>query len=413
MEFLMGQPAKDFMLAGDGPKNAKSRQMMDKALYVEGKWEHEVKDYYQQITKKLLLQKSYKLGGANQVDIIRDVGNLTHVHFAADVFSLPLKTEERPLGVFTEHELYLIMAAVFICIFFDLDPTQSFPLHQKAYQATQILGDMLQANVTEIKAGGLVNRFMDAFFPQPSPLKDYGIHMIERLLAGGMDVKDLVWGHIMGTAGGMTANQGQLFAQTLEYFLGDGKQHLKAIHELAKQDTDEAFAKLMHYFLEGSRINGETGVFRWVAKPITITDGKHTHNFKPGDKVMVNFRSASMDPDAFPDPLSVKLDRPIDSYIHLGQGPHQCLGLRMTRVALTAMLKVIGGLDGLRPAEGPQGKVYKVIKEFDGITEKIPDDWKYHVFLTENHDQYWPFPQSTSLLIANIRRTNANIVLQI
>jgi hypothetical protein len=33
MEFLMGPKAKNFMLAGDGPENAKSRAMMEKTMY--------------------------------------------------------------------------------------------------------------------------------------------------------------------------------------------------------------------------------------------------------------------------------------------------------------------------------------------------------------------------------------------
>lgn len=402
MEFLMGPAAKDFMLAGDGPANAKSRQMMQNALYVEGKWEREVKEYYEQITEKLLKQKAYKLGNLNQVDIIRDVGNLTHVHFAAEVFSLPLKTEERPLGIFTEQELYLIMAAVFICVFFDLDPAESFPLRQKAYAATHTLGQLVELNVQAIKTTGVFSTLFAKIFENATPLKDYGIHLIQRLLENKtdpMDVKTLVWGHIMGTAGGMTANQGQLFGQTLDFFLnGAGQVHLKDINTLAKQDTDESFAQLMHYFLEGSRLNGETGVFRYVAKPVTIKDGDKTYNFKPGDKIMVNFRAASHDSNAFPDPEKVVLNRPIESYIHLGMGPHQCLGWRMTRVALTAMLKVIGRLDGLQAAKGDQGKVQKVVKDFPGPANEVPADWKYHGFLTKNWDQYWPFPQSKCLL---------------
>ena len=403
MEFLMGPAAKNFMLAGDGPANAKSRQMMQNALYVDGKWEREVKEYYEEITEKLLKEKSYKIAGKNEVDIIRDVGNLTHVHFAAEVFSLPLKTEDRPLGIFTEQELYLVMAAVFICVFFDLDPAESFPLRQKAYAATQTMGKLVEANVAAIKATGSFSTLFAKIFEKSTPLKDYGVHLIERLLnnkTDPVDVKSLVWGHIMGTAGGMTANQGQLFGQMLDYFInGDGKVHLKDINALAKQNTDEAFERLMHYFLEASRLNGETGVFRWVDKPITIKDGDKVYNFKKGDKVMVNFRAASHDPKAFPNPEKVVLDRPIDSYIHLGMGPHQCLGWRMTRVALTAMLKVIGRLDGLQATPGQQGLVKKVLKDFPGDANNVPDDWKYHAFLTVDWDQYWPFPQSEFLSV--------------
>jgi cytochrome P450 len=400
MEFLMGPAAKDFMLAGDTPANAKSRKMMQNALYIEGKWEREVKEYYEMITEKLLKQKAYKLGNLNEVDIIRDVGNLTHVHFCAELFSLPLKTEERPLGIFTEQELYLVMAAVFICVFFDLDPAESFMLRQKAYQATRTLGQLVETNVAAIKATGAFSDLFAKIFEKSTPLKDYGIHLIHRLLdnkTDPMDVKSLVWGHILGTAGGMTANQGQLFAQILDYYIcGPGKVHLDDIRNLAKQDTDEAFGKLMQYVLEGGRINGETGVFRWCAKPIKIKDFDREVEFKPGDKVMVNFRSASHDPKVFPDPEKVVPGRPIDSYIHLGMGPHECLGLRMNRIALTAMLKVIGRLDHLTPAKGEQGRVKKILKPFPGPIDNVPEDWHYHVFMTTKWDQYWPFPQSKS-----------------
>ncbi|KAK3078134.1 hypothetical protein LTS18_008356, partial [Coniosporium uncinatum] len=396
MEFLMGDAAKDFMLAGDGPKNAQSRDMMEKGLYVE-KWEQDVKEFYERTTLDLLKSKSYKLGELNQVDIIRDVGNLAHVHFGAELFEIPLKSTDRELNLFTEHELYMIMAAVFICVFFDLDPGNSFPLRVKAREATQALGQIVVGIVSEIKAGGWVSWAVNQIAPETTSLKQYGRHMIKRLLNSGMDVKQLVWGHIMGTAGGMVANQGQLFAQTMEYFLCDpeGQKHLPEINRLAKSHTDESFAKLEKYFLEGSRLYGETGVFREVTENVTIQDGEKTLNLKAGDRVLVNLKAASRDPKVFLDPDVLKLDRPIDSYIHLGHGPHQCLGWKMTRVSLTTMLKVIGGLDGLRTATGPQGRVQKVLKPFSNPEDnELPDTCKYHAYLTEKHDKYFPFPCS-------------------
>jgi len=342
---------------------------------------------------KLLKQKSYKLGGVNQVDIIRDVGNLAHVHFCAELFSLPLKTEDNPLGIFTEHELYMIMSAVFICVFFDLDPPKSFPLRQKAYAATQMLGGLVQANVEQIKLGGVFSAVMQALYPHETPLKNYGIHMINRLLDADTDVKELVWGHIMGTAGGMVSNQGQLFGQTLEYFFTVGSEHLPEINRLAKLDTEEADNLLMHYFLEGSRLYGETGVFRYVAKEVTIDDMGKPVTFHPGDVVMVNLRSASHDAAEFPEPKKLDLTRPVESYIHLGAGAHTCLGLPMMRVALTTMLKTIGKLEKLRPAPGPQGRVHKILKGF-GEGVELPEEWSYHAYLTESHDMFFPFPCS-------------------
>jgi hypothetical protein len=394
MEYLMGNAAKDFMLAGDGPKNMASRDMVSKALYVSD-WDKEVRTYYAAKTRELLAEKSAKIADFNQVDIIRDVGNLAHVHFCAELFMLPLKTEERPHGIFTEAELYLIMASVFAVIFFDVDPAGSFPLHVKGHKATQLLGNIVEKNVEAIAHSGLLSQITQAIWPNDSALKSYGIHMIQRLLKSGMDPKTLVWGQILGTAGGMVANQGQLFSQIIEFFLlGAGKSHWPAIQALAADSSDAAFNKLIHYVLEASRLNGETAIVRAVAHDTSITDSGTTTALKAGDAIFVNLRAASHDPVAFPDPDAVVLDRPIDSYIHLGHGAHKCLGEPMTRVALASMLREVALLKNLRPALGPQGAVHKVEQKLGG-DKRYP----YHAYLTENWDMFFPFPCGEFVLL--------------
>ncbi|KAL1305155.1 hypothetical protein AAFC00_002079 [Neodothiora populina] len=408
MEFLMGPTAKNYMLAGDGEPNKESRTLMENAMYMgpysrsipkgNEKWLQEVRKFYEDITHKLLKKKSYKVGKVNQVDIIRDVGNMAHVYFAAEMFSLPLKTDENPHGVFSEYEMYLVMAAVFICVFFDVDPPSSFPLRQAAHEATQQLGNLVYLEAASIKTTGDFTKLMqNVLHPSDSKLKDYGVHMIQRLLASGLPVKNIVWGNIIATAGGMVANQGQLLGQVLDFlFSKDGHKYRSVLHELALQDTPEADDRIMRYFLEFSRLHGETAVVRDVAKAVTVQDGDRTLHLRAGDRVLVNFKAASRDPVAFPDPDDIRLDRPIDGYIHLGYGPHQCLGLPIVRVSLTAMLKEIFKLEGLTPAPvwpGPVSKVKKVLKKFPG-GEGLPDDWQYHGYLTEDWDQYFPFPTS-------------------
>ncbi|KAK5125074.1 hypothetical protein LTR16_003397, partial [Cryomyces antarcticus] len=122
-------------------------------------------------------------------------------------------------------------------------------------------------------------------------------------------------------------------------------------------------------------------------------DNGTTYNFKPNDTLVVNLKAVSRDSSKFPDPDNVHLDRPVDDYITFGAGAHQCLGMEMTRIALTTMLKTIFKLEKLRPAPGPQGKIRKVSKEFypgDGL----PESWHFHAYLTENLDGYFPLPTS-------------------
>ena len=228
----------DFMLSGDEKVNATSRDNMHKALFRDD-WYNEIKTFYENTTIDLLKDHSYELAGVNQVDIVRDVGNLAQARFAAEVFSLPMKTDKNPLLPYTEQQLYTILALVFACIFYDADVAQSFPLRQASRMLTQQLGEIMRLVVEPIGASGLLQKLIDKFHTH-SILPMYGKHMIEKLLDSGMSVKDVIWSQLLPTAGGMVANQGQLFAQCLDFYLSEGKQYLPEINRLAKANTKEA-----------------------------------------------------------------------------------------------------------------------------------------------------------------------------
>lgn len=112
--------------------------------------------------------------------------------------------------------------------------------------------------------------------------------------------------------------------------------------------------------MEGIRLNGTFGSYREATGSATVDDGGRLVHVKPGDKVFVSFVGAAKDPIMFPDPEEVKVNRPLENYIHYGVGPHACLGRDASRVALTAMLKVVGRLDNLRRAPGPKGELKKI-----------------------------------------------------
>lgn len=232
------------MLSADRPPNAASRKMMGTALYRD-KWDEEVKRFYEQITLKLLHKNSYKLAGVNQVDIVRDVANIAQVHFCSSVFSLPLKTDSNPRGVFAASELYKIMAVVFTAIFYDADVGKSFELNQAARAVTQQLGQLTMANVEIVGKTGFIASLVNQLHRR-DVLSEYGTHMIQRLLDSGLPAAEIVWTHILPTAGGMVANQAQLFSQCLDYYLSEeGSTHLPEINRLAKENTPEADGLLM------------------------------------------------------------------------------------------------------------------------------------------------------------------------
>lgn len=148
-------------------------------------------------------------------------------------------------------------------------------------------------------------------------------------------------------------------------------------------DSADADDKLLHYAMEGIRLNGTFGSYRESKVSTTVDDGGRPVRVKPGDKVFVSFVDANREAKFFPDPNQVRIDRPMENYIHYGVGPHACLGGEASRVGLTAMLKVVGRLDNLRRAPGPSGQL-----------KKIPRPGGFYIYMRADHGSYWPFPTS-------------------
>lgn len=162
--------------------------------------------------------------------------------------------------------------------------------------------------------------------------------------------------------------------------------HLPEIKNLAKIESAEADDKLLHYAMEGIRLNGSFGSYRQSTVSTTMDDGGRPVKVKPGDKVFCNFVDANREAQFFPEPDTVKIDRPMDAYIQYGFGPDACLGQEASRTALTAMLRVVGRLDNLRRAPGPQGQL-----------KKVPRPGNSHVYMRADHGSYSPFPTTMKI----------------
>lgn len=400
--FLMGSGGSKFMLSGDTAFHASQRTCMAAQLYQEN-WKSHVKAFYKEITERLLMEKSYKLAGQTHVDIIRDVGNLAHTHFAARMFNLPLKTEENPKGIYSEQELYTVLALIFASIFFDVDPAKSFPLQQAAKTVTEQLGRLVETNVKLATGFGLKGLFTGS--PAPSdPLASYGVNLVKGFNKSGLSQSDIAWSQILPTSGSMVANQGEVvrhtlhrvsylprltdehiqFAQAVDFYLSPaGAPHLPDIHRLSTlPSSPENDSLLLGYAMEGIRLAGTFGSYRFATQADTIPSSPPV-TVKPGDKVFVSFVSAARDPVHFPNPDQVNPRRPLNSYIHYGTGPHACLGRDISQVALTEMFRALFRRKNVRRVDGPQGEL-----------KKVPREGGFWAYMREDWGSYWPFPVS-------------------
>ncbi|TGZ79433.1 heme peroxidase [Ascodesmis nigricans] len=396
-DFIMEAP---FMLSGDGPPYSNIREHVQGCFYTEGvDWKRQIREFYEDLTTQMIRNKAYRIHGTGcyQVDAVRDIGNMAQTHFAATIFNLPLKTATNPKGIYTEQELYMILCAMFTAIFFDMDVSKSYPLRRAAYAATRQLGSIVELQVKALKSRSWLLKLwdpMNVLSRNQSALADYGHHMIRRLLETGESPSDVTWKYIIPTAGASAPNQGQIFAQVLDFYLQpENAVHLAEIQRLAQETGVDNFELIKKYALEGARLAGTFGLYRRVERDsLHLSDGSYGDlNLRKGDMVFVSFISASRDPDTFPDPMEIKLDRPEDSYIQYGVGPHTCLGKAANIVSLTTMLMMFGRLKGLRRAPGGQG-----------VMKTLPKPGGFKVYMREDWSAVWPFPTSLKVRFDDI-----------
>ncbi|KAI0112924.1 linoleate diol synthase precursor [Daldinia grandis] len=457
ISYLVSPPGKtfgrDFCLAGDGTSNQHSRDHVARCLYQPKEWEAEIKHFFDQTTKNLLKKAGRVLpyspttapGSAKEfeVDVVRDIIIPLNTRFVAEFFGLPIKTAETsPHGIYTEHELYGLLSAMFSAVFFDSDPANSFKLRTLSRELALGLERLVRLEAeADAKTGwvaGVAARLgfisagrdkSDAGGADDWPgLPHYGRELLSRMMEKGKTVEECVAGTVMPiSAAGATIMSG-LLSQCLDYFLGTGSQHLPCLYRLAHEETPEADDKLMHYLLEGIRLRGTVVVARSIPSTSpaqTITDdtpclpnpssptspspipnppssrpsSTRIYTLLPTQRAIIDLVTASHDHNAFPDPETLRLDRPLSSYLPWGAGPHKCLGEGLTRVALAAAFKVLLQLPGLRRAPGPRGECKSLeFKEWRGQVGRRAvrgggDEWTgLRVYMTPDQSTYSPVP---------------------
>ncbi|KAL4945149.1 hypothetical protein BDV06DRAFT_47700 [Aspergillus oleicola] len=348
----------------------------------ESQWKKSIKEFYTKTTLELLADKSTNLAGRKQVDIVRDVGNIVPARFASKLLTLPIKNKQNPKGIFTDHEIFTALAVIYTAIFFDADPTKAYTLRRAADAVSQEIGKHVESHVKSVSSPGFLSRVIDNFRDDDNnALSELGDQLIKKLSESGLGASDITFGQILPTAVETVHGQAQMFTRVIDYYINEGKQYLPEIHALAKSDSPESDAKLTRYVLEAIRLCGGSGVFRKAQTNLYVREGDRDVNLKPGDEILLGSTQANRDPTAFPDPDSVRLDRPDDSYLNYGVGSQVGLGKEATLTAVTAMVRAAASLDNLRPAPGPQGILKKVVR---------PDG--YTVYMREDYGAFSPYP---------------------
>ncbi|KAI1497119.1 linoleate diol synthase precursor [Biscogniauxia marginata] len=437
--------ARDFWSSANGSNIHKSRSRGDRCICQPKEWGEEVKSFFEATSTLLLKNACRELprsphedpGAATawEIDIVRDVVVPLTTRFVTDFFGLPIETTQNSQhGLYTEHGLYELLVATFTVVFFDSDAANSSKLQSQARELALGLEQLLRLETkTNAKAGwfsNVVARFRrdlggkDAQQRWPS-LPHHGRHLLSRMMEEGKTIEECVTNIVMPISAASTTIMSGLLSQCIDYFLGAGSEYLPELYRLAHEDTARADDQLLHYMLEGIRLSGTVVVSRHVvptSSAQTIADdapciynpsddtasvplpnpdrtpSARTYNLVPGQRAILNIVSASYDAKAFPSPETLRLDRPLSSYLPWGLGPQECLGEDITRAALASAFKVIFKLPGLKRAPGPRGECKSMeFKEWRGQVGRKAveggEDWTgLRVYMTADQSSYSAIP---------------------
>ncbi|ETS85989.1 hypothetical protein PFICI_04014 [Pestalotiopsis fici W106-1] len=394
----------DFMLGGDKPSNTAQREFFKERMFRPEDTLAEVRDFYEKTTAKLIRKNGLKLGGSSQIDIVQDIGIQAHAEFAGRFFGIPMRPEGSEPTVhpslphaYTPSELYEVLAKLFQYVFLDLDSAKSYKNLVVAGRETVQLGETVRRVVQGIKGGeGLLVQLFGMVLGKNGSgdvhsLEHFGRDLIRRLMeqGHGRDINEVVWA-LVPTVAAACVPQVQGWAQLIDVYLSDDyKKHWKDIVRLSQSDDPKAFEQLKQYALEGFRLfPPASGVIRVVASQAPVTVASAPKPLSPGSGVFVDFMTAGRDPSKFPNPDSIKLDRPYNAYLHQGFGPHSCLGRPIVEVAAAAMLRQFArNCPNVKESPGDAGKMKT--KLFNGA---------FPVFLSQNGDDWEAFPVAKKVI---------------
>ena len=80
-------------------------------------------------------------------------------------------------------------------------------------------------------------------------------------------------------------------------------------------------------------------------------DHKAVRKLEKGENIYLSYPAANRDPEVFSDPHKFDITRPnADRHLAFGTGPHVCLGARLARYQLKALLKeIVTRIPDIRP----------------------------------------------------------------
>ncbi|KAG6865223.1 hypothetical protein C0991_004346 [Blastosporella zonata] len=315
--------------------------------------------------KAKIEEKSWKYTNVagNYVDIVKDILNAVAAHFAADKLTgISLKTKDNPRGVYTENELFDMLATLFTYVP-PIVARTNFSLHEASTTCGVNIAALLAKSIIEVTPassptvlGKITSAATSLIW---SPKNEPWFPFLSRLAATGRPIDELV-GNIVAVAVGSSVTWAHAATNVIDFYLSDARtKEREHILELVKTKGPENDTLLRGYVSEAMRLKPQyNGLWRKAVVDAVVAQGPNLPpvDIKSGDWIWGSWRNAHLDPLEFPDPTTVNPRRPASAYANLnGTGFHVCAGVSFTVITVAEILKIVFTLKNVRRAPGNAG----------------------------------------------------------
>ena len=155
--------------------------------------------------------------------------------------------------------------------------------------------------------------------------------------------------NLAGFALGSSVALSTAIVSAVQYLLDPANSAALATTQAAAKAGNTALVR--QCMLEAARLGAPSppSVFRTALTDVVLAQGTPRQKTIPaGSVVVLNPAIAMTDPDAVPDPLTFRTDRPAGTYMMFGEGMHTCFGTAIATMILGSVGRALFALDGLR-----------------------------------------------------------------
>ncbi|KAG2132772.1 heme peroxidase [Suillus clintonianus] len=310
--------------------------------------------YFNNKTKELIEQHSFSLIGKNvrAVNIVRDVLKSVPLHWAAtEIAGIPLKTKQHPHGVYTESQLFDMLAEIYQFVFLEVEAANYMPLRQKVkehvHELTHLIKSALGSAGSKLPFANLIGTMSGIFGKK----KNHN-EIVKRLFEFGYSSEHVV-NSILAFLVGATVEMTLALTNVVNLLLHKEYDSEVTIEADKKVDA-KSLASLTAYITDALRIDPPfAGVYRVAKQDETI----ESLNVKQGQRLFLHIATANMNEDAFPNPRILDTTRtPRERYLQ-GDGCFKVLGDDLANTIMAEVLRAVLSLGNVRRGPGQSGKL--------------------------------------------------------